>query len=300
MPVISDYSDGTPSISYALWAVDGQELAGFREDVRYYSASTIKLPVLVAVMRAVDAGDLSLEMPLLSRTTFSSGIPGAGEFGFEPDEVDPGMPAPGTETTLRHVLERMIVVSSNEATNIAVELVGFDAVNAVLADLGAASSKMERLIGDMAALEAGRTHEVTAADLVRILHAVVSGRAAGPAATAVMLQFLQAQEFGMIGPALEAGGHRPVWGSKSGWVTGIAHDVAFLAPAGTAVTAPLRSGALLAVCTRGYEPAAAKEAIAAVSSLAWTLAGQLRTASAAASPRIPSPGRPDSTISEPV
>lgn len=271
MPVVSDYSDGVPSVSYALSSMDGNQLAGYREDVRYYSASTIKLPVLIAVLRAVDSGDLSLDMTLTSRTTFTSSVPGAGEFGFEPDEVDPGMPAPGEATTLRRVLERMIVVSSNEATNLAVELVGFDAVNAVLADLGAGSSKMERLIGDLAALEAGLTQEITAADLVRVLHAVVTGKAAGPESTALMLDFLQAQEFGRIGPALEAAGFRPVWGSKSGWVTGITHDAAFLAPSGTAVCAPLRSGILLAVCTRGYEPDAAAEVIAAVSTLAWTL-----------------------------
>ena len=271
MPVVSDYSDGVPSVSYALSGMEGNQLAGYREDVRYYSASTIKLPVLIAVLRAVDSGDLSLDLVLTSRTTFTSSVPGAGEFGFEPDEVDPGMPAPGEETTLRRVLERMIVVSSNEATNLAVELVGFGAVNAVLADLGADSSKMERLIGDLAALEAGLTQEITAADLVRVLHAVVTGKAAGPESTALMLDFLQAQEFGRIGPALEAGGFRPVWGSKSGWVTGITHDAAFLAPPGTPLSAPLRSGILLAVCTRGYEPDAAAEVIAAVSTLAWTL-----------------------------
>ena len=274
MPIVSDYSDGVPSVSYALSSVEGKQIAGYRENVRYYSASTIKLPVLIAVLRAVDSGTLSLDMTLTSRTTFASAVPGAGEFGFEPDEVDPGMPAAGTDTTLRRVLERMIVVSSNEATNLAVELVGFGAVNAVLADVGARSSKMERLIGDLAALEAGLTQEITAADLVRVLHAVVTGKAAGPESTALMLDFLQAQEFGMIGPALEAGGFRPVWGSKSGWVTGISHDVAFVAPPGTPVSAPLNGGVLLAVCTRGYEPDAAAEVIAAVSTLAWTLSGQ--------------------------
>jgi beta-lactamase class A len=57
--------------------------------------------------------------------------------------------------SLREVLRRMIVVSSNEATNMAVELVGLDAVREALAVCGAPSSKMERLFGDLEGLARG-------------------------------------------------------------------------------------------------------------------------------------------------
>ena len=52
---------------------------------------------------------------------------------------------------LADVIERMIVVSSNEATNMVVELVGRDAVNAALADAGATSSTFGRKYSDLAA-----------------------------------------------------------------------------------------------------------------------------------------------------
>ena len=267
MPVISAYSDGVPVVAYCLMSMDGHIYAERNANLRFYSASTIKLPVLIAVLRAVDAGMLSLDQELIWRNSFSSGISGAAEFSLEPDEIDQGMPPTGQPVALRQVLRRMITISSNEATNMAVKLVGFDAVNAVLAHLGAVSSTMERLIGDLAALAAGRTHEVTAGDLARIMHAVVSGRAAGPASTSLMLEFLQAQEFGLIGPAL-SGVH---WGSKSGWVTGIQHDVAFIVPDGCLVAAPLAEGCVLAVCTRGYEPDAATEIIQSAAQLAWEI-----------------------------
>ncbi len=267
MPVISAYSDGVPVVAYCLMSSDGRVYAERNADLRFYSASTIKLPVLIAVLRAVDAGTLSLDQDLIWRNTFESGISGAAEFSMEPGEIDQEMPPAGHPVALRQVLRRMIVVSSNEATNLAVALVGFGAVNAVLTDLGAVSSKMERLIGDLAALDAGLTSEVTAGDLARIMHAVVGGLAAGPASTALMLEFLQAQEYGLIGPALTG----VQWGSKSGEVTGIQHDVAFIAPGSGRVTTPLVDGCILAVCTRGYEPAGATEIIQSVAQLAWEI-----------------------------
>lgn len=162
---------------------------------------------------------------------------------------------------LREVVRRMIAVSSNEATNLVVELVGLPAVNAALRRCGAVSSKMERLFGDLEGLAAGLTQETTAADLGAVMAAVINGRAAGPESTRLMLEFLRAQEYGVIGPALPGGTD---WGSKSGWVTGIRHDVAFVQPSGT-------DGYIFSVCTRAYGEYEATAAISALSVIAWDL-----------------------------
>ena len=277
MPVLSDYSDGTPDVAFCLLRPDGSAAAARGADAAFYSASTIKLAVLLTVLQAVDRGELALETVLPARSTFTSVLPDGGGFGFPGDEADPGMPAAGTPMSLAAVLDRMITVSSNEATNMAVELVGFGAVNRTLAGLGAASSHMQRYIGDLAALKAGLTHQVTAADLARTMHALVSGKALGVESTDFALGLLARQEFAWI-----AGGLAPdtVHGSKSGWVTGISHDVAFFAPAGTALAAPLEEAWVLAVCTRGYEPDAGREVIAAVAALAAAVAGPALSAAA--------------------
>lgn len=270
MPVLSDYSDGTPEIAFCLLRPDGGTAASRGEDIAFYSASTIKLAVLIAVLQAVDRGDLSLELQLVARDTFTSAVPDGGEFGFPGEEADPGMPPAGTPMSLAAVLDRMITVSSNAATNMAVDLVGFDAVNRALAGVGASSSFMQRYIGDLAALKAGLTHQVTAADLARTMSALISGKALGPESTEFALGLLVRQEFAWIAAGLAPG---TVWGSKSGWVTGISHDVAFFAPAGTPLRAPLERAWVLAVCTRGYEAEAGEEVIAAVAGLAAAVAG---------------------------
>lgn len=273
MSLTSDYSDGIPIISYHLTDMSGTVLAERNPDVTFYSASTIKLGVLVAAMQAVERGELSLKQPVVSTHTFNSGVGAGTPFSFDPDDYDEGLPPEGSTTTLGTVLERMITVSSNEATNLAIELVGFPAVNAALASCGAENSFMDRLYGDMDALAAGLTHQVTARDLVKIMHTILTGRAAGPDLTALMIGWLRAQEFAVI--ALEAQALVPGcdWGSKSGWVSGIRHDVAFVAPASDAQssgTAP-SEGYILAVCTRAYTEDDATEAVRTVTAMAHTI-----------------------------
>ena len=268
MPITSDYSDGVPTISYCLTDMAGQVLAERNAGVTFYSASTIKLAVLVAAMRAVERGELSLDQPVVSTHTFTSGAGSREQFSFDPEEYDAGMPPEGSTTTLGTVLGRMITVSSNEATNLALQLLGFPAVNAALAFCGADESVMERLIGDIDALRAGLTHRVSARDLARIMHTIVTGKAARADLTEMMLGWLRAQEYPVIGTEVQAVASGSGWGSKSGWVTGIQHDVAFVVPPGD----PLSAGYILAVCTRGYEEADAAEAIRTVAAMAHTLA----------------------------
>lgn len=245
--VVSDYSDGIPSISYCL--IDGAGAVVAERDAHkvYYSASTIKLGVLIAAMQHVDAGKLDLEQPVISTQTFVSGIAGVGEYTFDAEECDAGMAPLGESMPLREVLRRMITVSSNEATNMAAALIGVDAVTAAMRSCGAAQSVMGRLFGDYAALNAGRSITTTAYDLAVLMRSVVSGTAAGTSSTNFMLEVLRAQEYKHIGASALAIDPQVDWGSKSGGVTGISHDVAFVNTTGNVAEAHV-----LAICTRAF------------------------------------------------
>lgn len=58
--------------------MDGTVLAQRDADLPFYSASTIKLGVLVAVVQAVERGALDLAQPVAAAHTFPSGA-GGGE-----------------------------------------------------------------------------------------------------------------------------------------------------------------------------------------------------------------------------
>ena len=246
----------TPRIAFCLTDTEGTVLASRGGNSPFYGASTVKLGVLLALVDGIDGGSLSWEQSLTSRHRFLSRIPGAGEFGFVPDEIDHGMPPEGAQVSLRALAGRMISYSSNEATNMLVELIGLDAVNAAFARVGASDAGMGRLIGDYAAREAGFSHDVTPRALAETMAAIFSGRAASPGQTAQMLEMLRGQHYPVIADVLAPGRD---WGSKSGWVDGIEHDAAFIGP-------PAAGGGTfcLAICTEGYGPDPAKEAIRAV------------------------------------
>jgi beta-lactamase class A len=95
------------------------------------------------------------------------------------------------------------------------------------------------------------------------MSAVVTGRLAGPEQTAWMLGLLARQTDRQLTAAVPEG---VPFGSKSGWVDGIRHDVAFVGEPGP-------DALVVAVCTRGYDEQHAEEALRALGSLAVTLAG---------------------------
>jgi beta-lactamase class A len=122
---------------------------------------------------------------------------------------------------------------------------------------------MLRQYGDSAAAERyGKSNVVTAADLATLMGALVGGRLAGPESTRSMTDLLSRQEDRLLAAEVPEG---LPWGSKSGSVEAIRHDVAYFGEPGP-------SAVVVAVCTSGYPQADADEAITAIGRLAIDLA----------------------------
>ena len=262
MGTTGSHSDGVPVVAYCVRRAAGPVLAERLADERFYAASTVKLAVLAAAARALEAGTLALETSVISTDTFRSDAPGAPDFRIDPDDLDEGMPAPGTPMPLADVVERMIVVSSNEATNMVSDLVGLDAVNAALTDAGATSTTYGCKYSDFGAAALGATRDTTAGDLAALMSAVVTGALAGPEWASWMSAMLGRQHDRLLTAHVPDG---VPFGSKSGEVDGIRHDVAFVGEPGP-------DALVVAVCTRGYEVAGAEEALRTIGSLAFFLA----------------------------
>lgn len=256
------HSDGVPVVAYRVARASGEVLAARHDRLDLYAASTVKLAVLVAAARALDAGAAHLDESCTATRTFTSQVPGAGDYTIEPDDVDDQLPPDGTRMSLRDVIERMIAVSSNEATNMVAERVGLPAVNKVLADAGATDSVFGRKYSDLAAERAGSSHRTTAADLCLLMSSLVTGGLASPEQTAWMCELLGRQTDRQLTAAVP---HGIPFGSKSGWVDGIRHDVAFVGEPGP-------NTLVIAVCTRGYDGAAAEETLRSLGALALALA----------------------------
>ena len=87
--------------------------------------SAFKLYVLGAVVVGVDSGEISWDSPVVIRDELDS-LPSGTTQDVEP----------GTELTVRELAEAMISISDNTATDHLIDLVGRDAVEAILEPMG--------------------------------------------------------------------------------------------------------------------------------------------------------------------
>jgi beta-lactamase class A len=97
------------------------EHAELNGDRLFPSASTFKVPVIVEFFRQVERGMVSLDEKHVLRE--SDKVPGSGIL----KELSEGM-----QVSYRDLLNLMMIVSDNTATDIVVEKVGFENINAML------------------------------------------------------------------------------------------------------------------------------------------------------------------------
>ena len=210
---------------------------------RFHAASMMKVPVLIQVFRDVDAGRLRLDQRIPVVNAFASLMDGSPFHLDAGDDSDSSLYGRvGHTATLRDLVERMITVSSNLATNILITRVGAARAQATAVALGADSIQVRRGVEDTKAYRAGVNNTTTARDLGVLFAAIAEGRAASPASSRAMLDVLGRQHFNEGIPAGLPAGVRVA--HKTGWFTGTHHD-------GGIVTAPDGRHYVLVVLTRG-------------------------------------------------
>jgi len=128
----------------------------------------------------------------------------------------------GTLMRVRDLAERMVVASSNLATNLLLDLVGIEAARASLARLHVSGIDLQRGVEDEVAWEAGINNRVTAAGLCNALRLIEEGKAISPEASQAMLDILHQQRFRSGIPAGLPQDARVA--NKTGEISTVAHD----------------------------------------------------------------------------
>jgi beta-lactamase class A len=216
----------------------------------------MKVAVLLSAQHAHEAGTLDLDAPVRVTDRFASAAPGAPDYVLAraPDDDPATWERLGGTAPLRWLAERMIVRSSNLATNIVLAHVGVGSAHREWALAGARHSRIGRGIEDAAARAAGLTNEVTAADLGALMTAV---RAAGGWVLATLEATEDRDDLAAGLPPGTRIAH------KSGWVTGVRHGAAVVEPAGGCPY-------LLVVCTTTALPdVAARRLLARVAAVSF-------------------------------
>ncbi len=150
-------------------------------DQVFPTASTIKLPLLVELYRQDQAG---AGARLLDHYTVNSGdvVPGSA--------IMRGL-SPGVTMITNHDLAQfMVAVSDNAATNVLIERVGMDKVNATLRAHGLTQTTLRRRMMDLAAAQRGGENVSTPRELTRLLELLSSNALLTPVATQALLEQL--------------------------------------------------------------------------------------------------------------
>jgi beta-lactamase family protein len=102
--------------------------------------------------------------------------------------------APGLRPTWSDLATLMITVSDNVATNLIIDWLGMDAIQAWIDKAGLADTRLERRMMHRAAMTAGRGNWTSAADMETLLSAMGAGTCVSREASGAMRRALEAQQ----------------------------------------------------------------------------------------------------------
>lgn len=214
---------GAEQVGVAFHDYETHQSWSWHGDVWFHAASTIKVPVLLGVYGAVDAGRLGEDSPVHVRNRFFSLADGSRYRVEASRDANPDVQrAIGRTMKVRELAHHMIATSSNLATNLLIDVIGLDEMQRLLAPLHLHGVELLRGVEDEAAWQAGLNNRVTANGLVQALRLIVEERAYSAAVSQRMLDILHQQQFKEGIPAGLPEGTRVA--HKTGEISTAAHD----------------------------------------------------------------------------
>lgn len=144
---------------------DGHKYLLHANDV-FPQASSIKICVLAELYREAQQGKLKLTD--LYTVNAADLVPDSDIMGG----LTPGV----TRITLRDLATMMVAVSDNSATNVLIDRVGMENVNAFLDSLSLTHTRLRRKMMDLKAATEGRENVSTPAEMMALLEALYRGR----------------------------------------------------------------------------------------------------------------------------
>ncbi len=128
------------------------------EDEQFPAASLVKVPIMAAVFQAVKEGTIDLKEKLVLRG--SAKTLGSGILKTKPS---------GSVYTVEELVQIMITYSDNTATNLLIDRLGFDYLNAYFKELGLEETNLSRKMMDFRFRKKGVENFTTARDMALIL-----------------------------------------------------------------------------------------------------------------------------------
>ena len=144
---------------------DGRDYSLHANDV-FPQASSIKICVLAELYRQAQAGKLKLtDMYTMNAADL-----------VQDSDIMGGLTPGITKITLRDLATMMVAVSDNSATNVLIDRVGMENVNAFLGSLGLHNTRLRRKMMDIKAAGEGRENVSTPNEMSKLLQSLYQGK----------------------------------------------------------------------------------------------------------------------------
>ena len=220
-------------------------------DAVYPTASTIKIAVLAELYRQNERGS-GAKLGDLYTVNAKDGV---GTEGILQD-MTPGV----ARITNRDLALLMVSLSDNSATNVLIDRVGMDNVNAWLGQMGLQQTRLRRHMLDVKAAQEGRENTATPRELIALLQALSDGRAFGKGTTEAFFKMLATQKSSYIPRRLPA---ELMIANKPGSLDGVRNDAGI-------VYVPGRPFAIAVMTTFANDGNEAEESIGRIAHAAWS------------------------------
>lgn len=175
-----------------------------------------------------------------------------------------------TRLTNRDLAALVVTLSDNSATNVLIDRVGMDNVNAWLARLGLAETRLRRHMLDVKAAQEGRENTATPRELLMLLSALYEGRALKKGTTDEFFSMLSTQKNSYLPRLLPAD---VTIANKPGNLDGVRNDAGI-------VFVPDRPFAIVVMTTFARNDLDAEQSIARIAHAAWSYFERLGKSSA--------------------
>jgi beta-lactamase class A len=143
-------------------------------------ASSIKITVLANLYLQAQQGKLKLTDEYTVRK----------EDMVSGSDIMLGLTPGVTRLTLRDLATMMVAVSDNSATNVLIDHVGMENVNAMLEGLGLHATRLRRKMMDLKAASEGRENVSTPREMMTLLETIYRGKLLDPEMTADLIKML--------------------------------------------------------------------------------------------------------------
>jgi len=238
-------------VGVAILDLTDQRAFYLNADAIYPTASTIKIAVLAELYRQHERGS-GAKLGDLYTVNAKDGVGTEG--------ILQAMSAGVSRITNRDLALLMVSLSDNSATNVLIDRVGMDNVNAWLAQIGLERTRLRRHMLDVKAAQEGRENTSTPRELVTLLRAIHEGRVFGKATTDEFFKMLATEKSSYIPRRLPVD---LMIANKPGSLDAVRNDAGI-------IFVPGRPFAIAVMTTFAADGLEAEESIGRIAYAAWS------------------------------